>query len=105
MTFGTVANSRRVSHEIGHYLNLLHLWGGKEDCTGTDEVDDTPPQKGPNTGRPVFPHVTCKNGPNGDMFMNFMDYTDVGCMFTKGQVLRMHQTLQGPRKALGTIKA
>jgi hypothetical protein len=93
---------RQMTHEIGHYLNLRHLWGDKEDCRGTDSVEDTPPQQGPNFGKPSFPHVTCNNGPNGDMFMNFMDYADdeVRCMFTKGQVLRMHQTLQGARKGL-----
>ena len=96
----------QVTHDIGHYLNLLHLWGDKSDCTGTDEVNDTPQQAGPNASNPSFPHVTCNNGPNGDMFMNFMDNTDdnTRCMFTKGQVLRMHQTLQGPRKELGMIK-
>jgi hypothetical protein len=46
--------------------------------------------------------VTCGNGPNGDMFMNFMDYVDDAAMhmFTKGQVQRMHQTLQGERHKL-----
>lgn len=92
-----------ATHAIALYLNLRHLWGDTDDCTGTDFVDDTPPQKEPNYGHPTFPHISCNNGPNGDMFMNFLDYTDdaVTCMFTKGQVLRMHQTLQGPRSKLG----
>jgi hypothetical protein len=105
-TFGTVAApynlGRSATHSIGHYLNLRHLWGDTQDCSGTDFVDDTPKAKGPNQGKPVFPHITCNNGQNGDMFMNFMDYVDDDAMvmFTKGQVLRMRQTLQGPRSSL-----
>lgn len=106
LVFGKLSTTlRRVStHNIGHYLNLYHLWGEEKDCSGTDFVIDTPPQQGPNLGTPSFPHVTCNNGPYGDMYMNFMDYTDDTYMFTKGQVLRMHQTLQGPRNGLGSLK-
>ena len=52
-----------------------------------------------NTGKPKFPHITCNNGPNGDMFMNYMDYTDDDAMFmfTVGQIARMNATLTGPR--------
>jgi hypothetical protein len=66
---------------------------------GTDHVDDTPNQAGANTGRPVFPHVTCGNGPHGDMFVNFMDYTDDAgmVMFTHGQAARIQAALTGPR--------
>lgn len=110
IAFGTTGTAkapfnlgRQATHDIGHYLNLRHIWGDQEDCKGTDFVEDTPPQKRPNFGKPAFPHITCGNGPNGDMFMNFMDYTDddTKYMFTKGQVLRMHQTLQGVRNGLG----
>lgn len=88
----------RLTHEIGHYLGLYHLWGN-DDC-GNDFVDDTPSQKEPNFAEPAFPHITCGNGPNGDMFMNFMDYTPNTYLFTKGQILRMHQVLQVFRKDL-----
>ncbi|MGE5108901.1 MAG: M43 family zinc metalloprotease [Sphingobacteriales bacterium] len=76
---------RTATHEVGHWLNLRHIWGDRN-C-GDDYVDDTPTQRTANFGCPAFPHVTCNNGPNGDMFMNYMDYTDDGCMFmfTKGQ--------------------
>jgi hypothetical protein len=52
-----------------------------------------------NFGKPVFPHVSCNNGPNGDMFVNYMDYTDDDAMFmfTKGQAERMAATFSGPR--------
>ena len=51
---------------------------------------------------PVFPVVTCNNGPNGDMFMNYMDYTDDAgmFMFTAQQVLRMRAALETSRAGL-----
>jgi Pregnancy-associated plasma protein-A len=94
---------RTATHEIGHWLNLRHIWGDRNDCGGTDFVTDTPNAQLPNTGKPTFPHVTCNNGPNGDMFMNYMDYVDDDTMFmfTPGQVVRMNATLAGPRSKIG----
>jgi len=94
---------RSATHEIGHWLNLRHIWGDTPDCSGGDSVDDTPNAATPNFGKPVFPHVTCKNGPNGDMFVNYMDYVDDAAMFmfTAQQVARMQATLAGPRAGLG----
>jgi hypothetical protein len=93
---------RTATHEVGHWLNLFHIWGDDGmGCAGTDQVDDTPNQAGPNTGNPRFPHVTCGNGPDGDMFVNFMDYVDDRCMvmFTVGQVERMHAALDEARSS------
>jgi Pregnancy-associated plasma protein-A len=94
---------RTATHEVGHWLNLRHIWGDRNDCGGTDHTADTPNQQLPNTGKPAFPHVTCNNGPNGDMFMNYMDYVDDAAMFmfTPAQVVRMNATLAGPRKKIG----
>jgi hypothetical protein len=83
---------RTATHEVGHWLNCYHIWGDDGTaCTGTDQVSDTPNQADENYGCPVFPVISCNNGPNGDMFMNYMDYTDDGCMnvFTTGQKNRM----------------
>jgi Pregnancy-associated plasma protein-A len=92
-----------ATHEVGHWLNLRHIWGDRNDCGGTDFCTDTPNQQLPNTGKPTFPHMTCNNGPNGDMFMNYMDYVDDDTMFmfTATQVTRMNATLAGPRKKIG----
>lgn len=82
---------RTGTHEVGHWLNLYHIWGDDgTSCTGTDQVSDTPNQAGEYYGCPSFPQVTCNNGPNGAMFMNYMDYTDDACMymFTAGQRTR-----------------
>ncbi len=80
---------RTATHEVGHWLNLRHIWGDAN-C-GSDLVSDTPTQQTDNGGCPSFPHVTCSNGANGDMFMNYMDYTDDNCMnmFSAGQKSRM----------------
>ncbi|MFH1009605.1 MAG: zinc metalloprotease [bacterium] len=106
-TTGTVSFpfhlGRTATHEIGHWLNLFHIWGDDGTaCTGTDNAGDTPNQAGYNTGCPTFPHVTCSNGPNGDMFMNYMDYVDDSCMvmFTRDQSIRMDATLYGTRSSI-----
>jgi hypothetical protein len=97
---------RTAVHEVGHWLNLLHIWGDDDGgCSGSDNVDDTPNQadaNGSDVRLPDFPHITCDNGPNGDMFMDYMDYVDddTMLMFTKGQVERMNATLTGPRTSL-----
>jgi hypothetical protein len=107
--FGTVGTAqqpfdkgRTATHEIGHYFNLRHIWGDTPDCSGSDMVPDTPNCAGPNTGMPAFPTITCNNGPNGDMFVNYMDYTDDAgmFMFTTQQVLRMRTTLDTERSGL-----
>lgn len=93
---------RTATHEVGHWLNLRHIWG---DATcGNDQVNDTPTQQTSNFGCPAFPKVTCSNGPNGDMFMNYMDYTDDACMvmFTAGQKSRMLASLNTTRASLLT---
>jgi hypothetical protein len=92
---------RSATHEIGHWLNLRHIWGDTMDCTSGDRIPDTPNAAGPNFGKPTFPHITCNNGPNGDMFMNYMDYVDDAAMvmFSDGQVTRMNAALAGPRSS------
>ena len=83
---------RTGTHEIGHCFNLRHIWGDDGTaCTGSDLVADTPNQADENYGCPAFPSVSCSNGPNGDMWMNYMDYTNDACMymFTNGQKTRM----------------
>ncbi len=95
---------RTTTHEVGHYLNLYHIWGGdKPTCNDTDEVDDTPNQEEPNYNKPTFPSISCNNGPHGDMFMNYMDYTDDDSMFmfTAQQVIRMRTALSESRPDLG----
>jgi hypothetical protein len=97
---------RTTTHEIGHFLNLSHIWGESRfaTCADDDYVSDTPVQLDKNFGKPVFPHFSCDGPPHGDMFMNYMDYVDDEAMFmfTKEQALRMAAALADPRKDLGT---
>lgn len=81
---------RTATHEVGHWLNLRHIWGDDSGaCTGSDLVGDTPNQGAENYGCPTFPKSSCSN--TSDMFMNYMDYTDDACMymFSIGQSDRM----------------
>lgn len=93
---------RTTTHEVGHFFNLRHIWGDTEDCSGSDLVADTPNAETPNYNQPTFPHISCSNGPHGDMFMNYMDYVDDAAMtmFTHGQAARMAAALSGPRTSL-----
>ena len=96
---------RTTVHELGHYFNLRHIWGDAN-C-GDDLVGDTPTQQTYNFGKPAYPHVTCSNGPNGDQFMNYMDYVDDAAMvmFSAGQKTRMLAALNGSRAGLKTSGA
>jgi hypothetical protein len=109
---GTAASpfnlGRSATHEIGHWLNLRHIWGDDGGgCNGDDFVADTPNCADHNFGKPTFPHVTCSNGPNGDLFMNYMDYVDDDSMFmfTNGQIVRMQACLDGDRSSIGFTKS
>lgn len=90
-------------HEIGHWLNLEHIWGNS--ICGDDFVTDTEIAEEDNYGCPPFPwnaNSTCGSSQYGEMYMNYMDYVDDNCMnmFTYGQALRMNATLNGKRVGL-----
>lgn len=94
---------RTTTHEVGHWLNLEHIWGpesgGSNDpfkCYKDDKVADTPKSFEPYFGCPAFPSKSCGTT---DMTMNYMDYSDDRCMymFTHGQKNRMRAALNGPR--------
>ena len=77
---------RTATHEVGHWLNLRHIWGDGG-CGASDFVDDTPDSDGPNYGC-ALGNVACNTT---DMVQNYMDYSDDACMnlFTQGQTDRM----------------
>jgi len=90
---------RTTTHEIGHYLNLRHIWGDGG-CGVDDFVADTPESDASNGGCATG-HVSCGTV---DMVENYMDYSDDSCMglFTEGQKNRMRAVLEpgGPRDVL-----
>lgn len=96
---------RTATHEVGHWLDLRHIWG--DTICGDDFVTDTEIAETSNFGCPAFPfndNSTCGSGPDGEMYMNYMDYVDDACMnmFTTGQADRMYAALNGPRSGLLT---
>jgi hypothetical protein len=80
---------RTASHEVGHWMNLRHIWG--DASCGDDLVSDTPVHKTSNFGVPTYPYVSTCLPAHNEMTMNYMDYTDDRgmFMFTNGQKARM----------------
>jgi PKD repeat protein len=105
-TIGTSDYFRRtvVTHEIGHYLNLQHIWGGNNipnyfylpvadagNCVHDDDVADTPETIGWQSC-----NLSGQSCGTLDNVQNYMDYAYCARMFTEGQKLRMHATLNSP---------
>lgn len=92
---------RTATHEVGHWLNLLHIFGTTADCHSVDSVADTPPAHTAYTGNPSYPQYSCGQS---SLFMNFMDYVNDESMymFTRGQRERMRAvfTRRGGRYGL-----
>ncbi len=102
-TGNTGYKGRTTTHEVGHWLGLRHIWG--DNTCGNDNVADTPPHEGANAGCPTFPfkaNNSCGAGANGEMYVNYMDYTNGGCqnMFSQGQKGVMDFVLNGSRASL-----
>lgn len=96
---------RTTTHEVGHWLNLQHVWGpGNGGCNQDDGVSDTPLQDQSNGGCPSHPSTSCGTA---DMFMNYMDYVNDNCMnsFTAGQKTRMRAAIVAARPGLLTSQA
>lgn len=95
---------RTATHEVGHWLNLYHIWGDDGTaCSGSDQVSDTPNQAGATSGCPAFPKTdACTSTSPGVMFMNYMDYSTDACMnmFTNGQASRITAAINGSRVSL-----
>ena len=74
---------RTLTHEIGHYLNLDHIWGNG--CNQDDGITDTPNSQSDYSG---CPNVGASSCGSTDLHMNYMDYTDDACMymFSAGQI-------------------
>lgn len=94
---------RTATHEVGHYLNLRHIWG--DALCGNDLVADTPTQTRDNAGKPTYPlYNTCGGVSRSVMFMNYMDYVDDAAMFmfSAGQKARMQSVVasSGARSGL-----
>jgi hypothetical protein len=96
---------KTVTHELGHWLGLNHLFQQDEDTMQyNDNISDTPYQEKPTFGDPMLTNewpmsyetVNGRRNPSKHMWMCYMDYTDDMrmLMFTKEQVKKMRQVLQ-----------
>lgn len=95
-------NGRTLTHEVGHWLGLLHIWGDFNSCNATDYCDDTPSQKSDNG---LLSQSQCGNAifecGSEVMYQNYMDYTRDKCMniFTQDQKNRMRGAIEiDPRR-------
>ncbi|MES2703059.1 MAG: zinc-dependent metalloprotease [Bacteroidota bacterium] len=91
-----IDKGRTLTHEVGHFFTMRHIWGDDAGCPASggpdDGIADTPPQADQTFGSPTGPIFdACVTGGNGIMWMNYMDYTDDGAMhmFTKNQATAM----------------
>ena len=93
---------RTATHEVGHWLNLRHIWGDSN-C-GNDYCNDTPLHNTENYGCPSYPHLSTCSGTPIEMTMNYMDYTDDACMnmFSQDQKTRMIAAINTSRSGLLT---
>jgi len=93
---------KTLVHETGHWLGLKHIWG--DEYCGDDGIADTPKQASYTIGCPSGTRITCSNSPNGDLYMDYMDFTNDNCrlLFTHGQKARMKSLFNpgGPRSSL-----
>ncbi len=95
---------RTATHEVGHWLNLIHTWGDVTTCSGTDLCNDTPPCSNQYfSGYPSCPNPVQCSGMER-MIENYMDYSDDGCMniYTNDQTSRMKAAYTGFRTQLWT---
>src|SRR5260221_243464 len=97
---------KTMTHEIGHFFNLYHIWGDDFGaCTGTDYVDDTPNQGNNSSGSPAGVVTDgCSPVSPGILYEYYMDYTndDAMEMFTLQQVARMEAAAKLFRASLLT---
>ena len=97
---------KTLTHEVGHYFNLYHIWGDDNGaCNGTDFIDDTPNQGDFTSGTPVGVKTdNCTTVSPGVMYQNYMDYTKdfYLVLFTTSQVARMETALSLYRSSLLT---
>ena len=100
--FGTTGNllspydgGRTTVHEVGHWINLFHIWGTNDqnpNCNSDDLVNDTPDQSNVYFDCLTNPSFSCGSK---DMLSNYMGYVEDDCMgnFTEGQKDRMRSAL------------
>ncbi|HLP50949.1 MAG TPA: M43 family zinc metalloprotease [Chitinophagales bacterium] len=104
----TVTRGRSLSHEMGHYLGLRHIWGDSVGCNNDDGIEDTPFASDASQQTCNLSINSCPDAGTDfqDMIENYMDYSDDRClnMFTQGQADIMRTMLQTSRAGVATIE-
>ncbi len=96
---GSPFNSRALTHEIGHYLNLKHCWGDNNEpgqACGDDDVNDTPVTKGWSNCPAPGSSMICTAGVK-ENYQNFMEYSYCDKMFTEDQKTRIIAALNSDK--------
>ncbi|WP_128543450.1 M43 family zinc metalloprotease [Larkinella soli] len=100
VTSPTYRYGRTTTHEVGHWLGLIHTWG--DDVCGNDYCNDTPPTEGPNqTTECPEKFSNCNGVRTRNQIENYLDYTPDACMnlFTQDQKARMRAVIEvSPRR-------
>lgn len=97
---GTYNLGRTMTHEVGHWLGLRHIWGDTSTCGNDDYCADTPDATTPNYSCITVDSCT-SDGLGNDQVENYMDYTNDACMdtFTQDQKDRMQAVMAvSPRR-------
>ena len=96
---------RTLTHEMGHFFGLRHIWGDGFSCDATDYCHDTPPALNMNTF--CNPADSCTADDQPDMIENYMDYTPDECksVFTEGQKARMMTALHNAPRRLALLSS
>ncbi len=103
-SLGNYNGGKTLTHETGHYFNLIHIWGDDNGaCTGTDYIDDTPNQGNSSAG--CYTGIKtddCTPDGNGILYQDYMDYSYDKCLllFTNLQEVRMESALSNYRSSL-----
>jgi PKD repeat protein len=100
---GSTGASRALTHEVGHWLNLDHTWGGNNNpgnttsCSTDDAVTDTPNCIGVTSCNQNSNTCNSDDAFWGfairDNVENYMDYSYCSKMFSAGQVTRMRNAI------------
>ncbi|RAK00465.1 putative secreted protein (Por secretion system target) [Larkinella arboricola] len=97
---------RTTTHEVGHWLGLLHTWG--DDYCGNDYCNDTPPTEGANqTTECVDKFSNCNGTRTRNLIENYLDYTPDACMnlFTLDQKARMRAVIEASPRRQRLVKS
>ena len=97
---GSYGLGRTLTHELGHWFGLRHIWGDSGNCSNDDFCADTPDATTSNGGCPTVDSCP-SDGLGADMVENYMDYTNDACMdtFTADQKTRIQAVLaNSPRR-------